>query len=90
MGSVGTPEIMVILLIGLLILGPTRLPEVARQGAKMLAEFKRMSQNVQKELRAEIKDMSAASDSSAPAAANGNSAPSSTDAPSAPTNTPEA
>lgn len=51
MGSVGAPEILVILVVALLVLGPDRLPEAARQAGRVLAEVKRMSSGFQAELR---------------------------------------
>jgi len=32
--NVGTPELLLILLVGLIVLGPTKLPEAARQVGK--------------------------------------------------------
>jgi sec-independent protein translocase protein TatB len=49
--NVGGGEILVILVIALLVLGPTRLPGAARQVGKALAEFRRVSGNVQNDLR---------------------------------------
>jgi Tat protein translocase TatB subunit len=51
MGSVGAPEILVILLVALLVLGPERLPEAARRAGQVLAEVRRMSSGFQAELR---------------------------------------
>lgn len=44
-------EIMVILVAGLLILGPKRLPEAARQVGKAMAEFRRVAGGFQAEMR---------------------------------------
>lgn len=51
MGSIGAPEILVILVVALLVLGPDRLPEAARQAGRALAEIRRMSSGFQAELR---------------------------------------
>ena len=51
MGSVGPMEIIVILVAGLLILGPKRLPDAARQVGKAFAELRRMSSGLQAEMR---------------------------------------
>lgn len=51
MGSIGAPEILVILVVALLVLGPDRLPEAARQAGRVLSELKRMSSGFQAELR---------------------------------------
>jgi Sec-independent protein translocase protein TatA len=44
-------EILVILVAGLLILGPKRLPDAARQVGKAVAELRRMSSGLQAEMR---------------------------------------
>jgi len=51
MPNLGVPEIMVILVVALLVLGPTKLPEAGRQVGRALAEFRRWSGGVQDELR---------------------------------------
>lgn len=51
MGSLGGAEILVILVIALLVLGPERLPEAARQVGRVLAEVRRMSSGFQAEMR---------------------------------------
>ena len=51
MGSLGAPEILVILVVALLVLGPERLPEAARQAGRALAEMRRMSSGFQAEIR---------------------------------------
>lgn len=51
MGSIGPPEILVILLVALLVLGPDRLPEAARQVGRVVAEMRRITTNVQTEVR---------------------------------------
>ena len=51
MGSIGAPEILVILVVALIVLGPNRLPEAARQVGRALSEFRRMSAGFQAELR---------------------------------------
>lgn len=51
MGSIGPAEILVVLVVALLVLGPTRLPEAARSVGKALAELRRVSAGVQAEVR---------------------------------------
>ncbi|HUP85489.1 MAG TPA: Sec-independent protein translocase protein TatB [Acidimicrobiales bacterium] len=51
MGSLGAPEILVILVVALLVLGPERLPEAARQVGRAVAEMRRMSSGFQAEIR---------------------------------------
>jgi Tat protein translocase TatB subunit len=52
MFGIGMPELAVILVVGLIVLGPKRLPEVARALGKGLAEFRRVTGEVNKELEA--------------------------------------
>ena len=49
--SLGPAEIMVILLVALIVLGPSRLPEAGRQVGKALAEVRKWSQGFQDEIR---------------------------------------
>ena len=51
-GGVGAPEILVILIVALIVLGPQRLPSVAKSLGKGLRELRRASEG----LRAEIQD----------------------------------
>ena len=51
MGSIGAPEILVILVVALLVLGPERLPEAARQVGRFLGEVRRIGSGLQSELR---------------------------------------
>lgn len=48
--SVGTPEILVILLVALLVFGPQRLPEVGRQVGAAMRELRRIQDTVRGEL----------------------------------------
>ena len=50
MGNVGGGEVLVILLVALLILGPAKLPEVARQAGRAMAEFRKVTSGFQREL----------------------------------------
>jgi Tat protein translocase TatB subunit len=47
--GIGMTELLVILVIGLLVLGPKRLPDVARSLGRGLAEFRRASTDMRKE-----------------------------------------
>lgn len=49
--SLGPAEILVILVIALIVLGPKRLPEAGRQVGKALAEVRRWSSDVKSEIR---------------------------------------
>ena len=54
--NLGTGELMLILFVALLVLGPTKLPDAARQVGKALSEFRRMSSGFQAELRDALKE----------------------------------
>ena len=56
MGNIGSGEVLVILLLGLLVLGPERLPEFARKMGNFIKEAKRMSRSFQEELRNAVED----------------------------------
>ncbi len=49
--SLGPAEILVILLVALIVLGPSRLPQAGRQVGKALAEVRRWSNSFQNEIR---------------------------------------
>ncbi len=51
MPNLGPMEIMVIFLVALLVLGPTRLPETGRQVGRAFTEFRRWSTGFRRELR---------------------------------------
>ncbi len=52
MFNIGGGEILVILMIALIVLGPQRLPNAARQVGKAMGELKRLLSGLQNELRA--------------------------------------
>lgn len=54
MFGIGTTELVVILLVALVILGPKKLPEIARALGKGLGEFKRVSSDLQRTVNYEI------------------------------------
>ena len=56
MGNLGGMEVVVILLVALVVLGPKKLPEAARQVGRALTELKRISGGFQKEMREAMQD----------------------------------
>ena len=54
-GSIGMPELIIILMIALIIFGPRKLPELGRSLGKSLGEFKRASNELRNTLDEEIR-----------------------------------
>ncbi len=50
MPSIGPAEILVVLIVALLVFGPNRMPEIGRQLAKGVREFRRVQQHLTSEL----------------------------------------
>jgi len=48
------PDILFILLLALVIFGPKRLPEIARQIAKYMAQFRQISNDLKRQLNSEM------------------------------------
>ena len=48
------PDILFILLLALVIFGPKKLPEIARQIAKYMLQFQRMSNDFKRQLESEM------------------------------------
>jgi sec-independent protein translocase protein TatA len=51
MPSLGPAEILVILVVALLVFGPDKMPDIARQVGRGFREFKRVQQHLKSELR---------------------------------------
>ena len=49
--NIGTPELLVVLLVALLVLGPAKLPEAARQVGRAMAHLRNLSAGFQAEIR---------------------------------------
>jgi sec-independent protein translocase protein TatB len=56
MGNLGGGEILAILLVGLLVLGPERLPGAVRQAGKALRQVRKVTVGFQEELRSAVED----------------------------------
>ena len=53
-GSIGMPELVIILVIALIIFGPRKLPELGKSLGKSINEFKKASAELQNTLEREI------------------------------------
>ena len=54
MFGVGLPELLVIMVLGLLVLGPQRLPEVARTIGRLYGQLRRASEEFQRTIRQDL------------------------------------
>lgn len=55
--GVGLPELLVILLITLIVVGPQRLPEMAAQIARAMREFRRYTSTLSREVTGALEDL---------------------------------
>ena len=70
MFNVGPGELLVIMLVALVVLGPDKLPDAARKMGNVLGELRRMSSGFQEEMRGAFEDVSRPPAPSEPAPAN--------------------
>src|SRR5512145_3393375 len=54
-GSIGMPELIIILVIALIIFGPRKLPELGRSLGRSIGEFKRASNELRNTLEEEVR-----------------------------------
>jgi Tat protein translocase TatB subunit len=54
--NLGTGELLVIFLVALIVLGPNKLPDAARQAGRMVSELRRLSTGFQDEMRAAMQE----------------------------------
>jgi TatA/E family protein of Tat protein translocase len=66
MFGIGAPELLIILVVALLVLGPKRLPEMARSLGRGMAEFRRASNEFTRTLTASVEEPPPAPPAQAP------------------------
>lgn len=54
--NLGTGELLVIFLVALIVLGPNKLPDAARQMGRIMAELRRVSSGFQDEMRSAMRE----------------------------------
>ena len=73
--NIGAPELIIILVIALLILGPGKLPEVGSSVGKAIREFRKASSDVEDAAKIDVSPLSAAAPAAPAAAAPAVAAP---------------
>ena len=57
MPSLGPAEILVVLVVALLVFGPSKMPEMARQAGRAFKEFRRVQQHLRSEISGAMSDL---------------------------------
>jgi sec-independent protein translocase protein TatA len=68
-GTLGGPELVLILVLALVVFGPRKLPEIGRSMGKLLAEFRKASHEFQRTIEDEVEAEKARPPAPAPAPA---------------------
>ena len=84
MGSLGAPEILVIFLVALIVLGPDRLPKAAKQLGRAVSEFRRVTSGFQDEVKKAIDFDGPDSSTTNPSTASSPARPRPSEAPGSP------
>ncbi len=56
-GSIGMPELLVIFLIALIVIGPKRLPEIGKAIGRGIAEFRKATQEIKESIELEEEEL---------------------------------
>ena len=75
MPSLGPAEILVILVIALLVFGPEKMPDIAKQVGKGMREFRRVQQHLSTELRDVVTEFDGSAETAAPSPDGGDPVP---------------
>ncbi len=83
MFGIGMPELLLILAVALIVLGPKKLPEIARALGRGLAEFRRTTDDMKREMQSAADELDVRPDSEKPAGTepSGEGAPANTISP---------
>jgi sec-independent protein translocase protein TatA len=57
MGSIGAPELIIILVVALIVFGPKKLPELGKSLGKGLAEFRKASSELRSTIEQEVRNV---------------------------------